>query len=335
MVPFPIATTPVFEAYWTFAAERLAMYERRLAGEPEPWTSDPILRSFRFTNTFRAADRVSQFLIAEVQYGDGRSQSPEEIFFRTLLFKIFNKIETWNRLERALGPLSWQSADLDAISLTLSNLIDRGERIYSAAYIMPPPRFGFIRKHENHIALIRHMMSSGLPKRVATANSLGSVYELLRVQPGLGAFLAFQYAVDLNYSTFLDFSESEFVVAGPGALDGISKCFSDTSCYSAEQIIYMVTDFQKTAFRDRSITFKGLFGRDLQPIDCQNLFCEISKYARVAFPDISGVTKRTRIKQGFTGTGAPLPKPFFPPKWKLDVPDFPTTFRGDRQLQLL
>ena len=79
------------------------MYERRLRGEPEPWTDDPVLASFRFTNTFRAADRVSQYLIRNVIYrGPGE---PDEVLFRILLFKFFNKVETWELLERELGPV--------------------------------------------------------------------------------------------------------------------------------------------------------------------------------------------------------------------------------------
>ena len=110
------------------------MYERRLAGEAAPWTDDPVLRNFRFTNSYRAADRVSQYLIGEVQYGEGRSQAPSELFFRTMLFKLFNKIDTWQRLERVIGPVSWQAADFVAMSRVLSGAIDRGERIYSAAF---------------------------------------------------------------------------------------------------------------------------------------------------------------------------------------------------------
>ena len=42
---------------WRFAAERHRIYLRRITGQPHPWTSDPVLSSYRFTNVFRAADR--------------------------------------------------------------------------------------------------------------------------------------------------------------------------------------------------------------------------------------------------------------------------------------
>ena len=208
-------TTRVYDSYWRFAAERLAVYMRRLFDPTGPWTQDPVIRSYRFTNTYRVADRVSQYLIREVQYREDRSQAPAEVFFRTMLFKIFNKIETWELLERSLGTLSWQAADLDAVSDVLDDAMHRGTTIYSAAYIMPAPRLGKVRKHANHLALLASMMEEGLPARIERARSLAEVYQQLMPWPGLGAFLAFQYTIDLNYSSLLDFSEDEFVVICP------------------------------------------------------------------------------------------------------------------------
>jgi hypothetical protein len=311
--------TIVYDSYWRFAAERLAMYLRRLSTSDGPWTNDRILRAFRFTNSFRAADRVSQYLIAEVQYRADRSQAPAEIFFRTMLFKLFNRIETWELIESELGPISWQSVDLDAVSRVLERAMLNGRPIYSAAYIMPAPRLGKTRKHDNHLALLEAMMDGGLPARIERAESLAAVYELLKPSPGLGAFLAFQYAIDLNYSALLDFDEASFVVAGPGALDGIAKCFVSTGGRSAEDVIYYMTEIQEREFERLGLHFPGLFGRRLQPIDCQNLFCEISKYARVAHPEFAGKSGRTRIKQGYSAGGS-LVQPAFPPRWKLSVP---------------
>ena len=143
----------------------------------------------------------------------------------------------------------------------------------------------------------------------------------LRSYPGIGPFLAFQYAIDLNYAAFLTHEESEFVVAGPGAADGIAKCFTGTGGRSPEDVIYWVYERQEEAFRSAGIKFKPLFGRRLQPIDCQNLFCEISKYARVAHPHVRGLTGRTRIKQIYRQAAEPLPRPMFPPRWGLRIPD--------------
>ena len=267
-----IKSTVVFDTYWEFAAERLAMYYRRLEGSTPPWTTDRILSTYRFTNTYRATDRVTQYLMREVQYKLNRSQAPQEIFFRTLLFKIFNKVETWEALERRHGPLNWSTTDLHSVDATLSTLLQSGLRIYSPAYITPPPRFGAPRKHTNHLRLITKMMDERIYKEIQEASSLESVYFTLLRYPGLGRFLSFQFTIDLNYSDLIHFNEDEFVVAGPGAIDGISKCFVNVNGLSPEDVIHWVTDHQEQEFASRRIEFPGLFGRPLQPIDCQICF---------------------------------------------------------------
>jgi len=333
-----IATTIAYETYWRFATERLAMFYRRRRDPAGPWTSDPILRAYRFTNVFRAADRVSQYLIREIQYRADRSQEPREVCFRTILFKIFNKIETWEALEFAHGPLSWRTVDLDAVDCTLSRLQADGQSIYSAAYIMPAPPLGRARKHSNHLLLIARMMTDRLADRLREAPDLRAVYERMLNYPGLGRFLAFQYVIDLNYSTLLDFDEADFVVAGPGALDGISKCFRSISARSPEQIIQWVTERQEIEFAERGLNFNGLFGRRLQPIDCQNLFCEVSKYTRIAHPEIRGIANRQRIKQTYKRSDRDLPMLSFPARWKLATGEEDKkkcSAAIDRQLELL
>ena len=311
--------TPVFETYWQFAAERQSIFFRRVSDPIGPWTNDPILATYRFTNAYRASDRVSQYLIREVQYHPDRPSTPPELFFRTLLFKLFNRVQTWETLEHQLGPLTWETTDLNVVARTLDELMERGERVYSAAYIMPAPRFGHKRKHANHLALLAQMMDDKLPERVRQAPSLRSVYETLAGYSGIGRFLALQYTIDLNYSTLLTHSEDDFVVAGPGALDGIAKCFPHTKEYDAEAVIYQVCDDQERSFAAARLNFSTLYGRRLKPIDCQNLFCEVSKYARIAHPEHLGLSGRTRIKQSYRRDTRPQPTPMYPPRWDLKV----------------
>jgi len=309
--------SPVFESYWRFAAERQAMYERRLSGEPPPWTDDAVLASFRFTNVFRASDRVSQYLIRNVIYrGD---ESPDEVLFRILLFKLFNKIETWELLEGEFGALSLATFDPGRVDAMLSRARARGRRIYSNAYIIPSVPGWRTPKHAGHLRLAVELAEQGFTERVRATGSLEELFLLLRGVPGLGDFLAYQFAVDVCYSTVVDHDEDDFVVAGPGALDGLSKVFPGMDLRRAAGVIRELTEDQERWFKKFGLGFSGLFGRRLHLIDVQNLFCEISKYARVAHPEHLGVAGRTRIKQTFTALG-PLPTPFFPPKWGLQVP---------------
>ena len=72
----------VLASYWNLAAERQRVYHARLAGEPGPWTDDAIVSQYRFTNAYRAADRVSQDLIRVLYSG---SQDPDDLLLRTYL----------------------------------------------------------------------------------------------------------------------------------------------------------------------------------------------------------------------------------------------------------
>jgi hypothetical protein len=311
-----LGPTPVFDTYWRFAVARQALYEARLQGRAGPWTSDPILRRHRFTNCYRAADRVSQFLISQIIYQG--SQEPDEIMFRTLLFKVFNRIPTWQRLEAAVGEVAWREYAYDQYEQVLSAAFTSGERLYSAAYVIPPPAFGEGRKHANHLRLLELMMSTDVAGKVRSAGSLRGVFEVLRSYPAIGDFLAYQYVIDLNYSPMLAHDEMEFVVPGPGARDGIRKCFGRSADGIEADVIRYMADHQEEHFARLGLHFAGLRGRRLQLIDCQNLFCEVDKYARVAHPDVQGISGRTRIKQSFQPVAEPVPA-WFPPKWGINA----------------
>jgi hypothetical protein len=221
----PARPTVVFDTYWRFAAERQAIFFKRFALSPPPWTDDPIFREHKFTNAYRASDRVSQFLIKHVLYeGD---KSLEEVFFRTILFKLFNKIETWQLLTEKLGPLRYDDYSFDRYDQVLSSAITSGQRIYSAAYIMPSgsKAFGTVRKHRSHLKLLERMMEDEVSYQIAETKNMFAAFKLLRSYPMIGDFLAYQYIIDLNYSTLTNFSEMAFVVPGPGAHGGIHKCF--------------------------------------------------------------------------------------------------------------
>lgn len=314
----PAIPTKVYDTYWHFATERQNVFFARLRDDGRPHTSDSILSRYRFTNAYRVADRVSQYLIQHVI--EGATDDPDDLFFRILLFKTFNKIDTWEWLVRELGEPHWENFEFSLYDRVLTWLGENGQSIYSAAYIMPSggKAFGYHRKHQNHLALIGAMIKDDLPKRIADAKSMKQVFELLCSYPMIGPFLGYQYATDINYSSLTDFSEMEFVIPGPGAKDGIRKCFSNLGGLSEAEIIRLVTERQEDEFAARGLNFRRLGNRPLQLIDCQNLFCEVDKYARVAHPDVQGVSGRTRIKQQYRPNPQQL-KIVLPAKWNVSL----------------
>jgi hypothetical protein len=307
-----------YNTYWKFAVERQNIFFKRLKGVRYPWTTDKILNDHKFTNVYRATDRVSQYLIKNII--NKGNQDPNELFFRILLFKIFNRISTWEFLEAELGQISFKSYSFKRYDKLLSGLLQQKFPIYSSAYIMASGRsaFGHERKHQNHLRLIEVMIKDRVPNKLQACNNMNDAYNLLLSYPTIGEFLAYQYVSDINYSSLTDFSEMEFVKAGPGAKDGILKCFRDFGDYSFEDIIRMVADNQELEFHRLHLTFENLWGRSLQLIDCQNVFCEVDKYSRLAHPEIIGYSNRTRIKQKYKIFNNPPIDFVFPFKWNIN-----------------
>ncbi len=312
-----LLTTVAFASYWRLAAERQRMFFQRVAGEPGPWTTDPVLAEHRFTNAYRASDRVSQYLINHVIYGT--ETDDVSTVLRVLLFKIFNRVDTWEAIEAELGQVDRYTFDPKALNTVLDRRMQEGRRLYSAAYIMPSPKLGEIRKHANHLKLLAGLVRDRTLDRLIEAPSLARLYAQLVDVPSFGPFLAFQFAIDLNYTSVYEFSEMDFVVAGPGAHDGIAKCFEGTNGLSAEEVIRGVTEGASDCLAALGVEFPDLWGRPLQLIDCQNLFCEVGKYARVVHPELAGPSGRTQIKQKFRPDAVRL-EPRYPPKWATQYP---------------
>jgi hypothetical protein len=312
----PLVPTAVYDTYWNFAVKRQAIFFRRIESPVGSFTTDPILARHKFTNAYRASDRVSQFLIRTVI--GGCETDARDIFFRVLLFKLFNKIETWKLLEGRLEAIHWRDYKRERYLRVLDQAMDRGDRVYSAAYIMPAATgFEGRRKHETHLRLLEHMIAEGAAERIQNAPNMRAAFEALRSFPMMGDFLAYQFVTDLNYSELTQFTEMEFVVPGPGARDGIRKCFASFGGLSEADIIRIVAERQDHEFARLGLRFQSLWGRPLQLIDCQNLFCEVDKYARVAHPDIAGISGRTKIKQVFEPNPTPI-EYWYPQKWGLN-----------------
>ncbi|WP_433863023.1 nucleotide kinase domain-containing protein [Sphingobacterium thalpophilum] len=307
----------VLDTYWRFATERQNVFFNRINGT-YPLTDDKILIKHKFTNAYRASDRVSQYLIKNVIYNN-HSLSELDTLLRILLFKIFNKISTWELIEEAIGSINIDNFSFKKVNKVLTEAKQSKETIYSGAYIMTSGRsiFGYEKKHSNHLSLLKKYVTPVLLQKLQNSKSLKGVYNILLDIPTFGPFLAYQYTIDINYSNLINFSEMDFVVPGPGARDGIRKCFTSLGDYSEADIIRWVTERQQSEFERLNLQFKSLWGRPLQLIDCQNLFCETDKYARVAHPEIQGISNRKRIKQIYKSSNDQIDY-FYPPKWRIN-----------------
>lgn len=313
----PTPRPGIYDLYWYFASERQHVFERRLDGQPRPWTDDPILQTYKFCNVFRAADRVSQYMIRDVCY-DETPCSDEDRLFQIVAFRTFSKIETWDTVREYLGHQpTLDDLATGALTKALEHAQAKNGGLYTGAFILCATNaYGQPAKYLNHIELFRHMfLADRLGEKLLKAGSLQEVFELLKSYPLMGNFMAYQTAIDLNYSALINFDENDFTVPGPGALRGMKKVFLDLGDYTPAEAVMWMVERQESEFGRLKLPFHGLFGRPLHAIDCQGLFCETDKYCREAAPELTSA--RTRIKARFEQTPKSI-QLFFPPKWGIN-----------------
>jgi hypothetical protein len=225
--------TTGFDSLWHWVKERHAIYTARREGKKSPWTNDPILELYKFTNVFREIDRESQACIRIANSGRSLG-SFEEQFFRTVLFKTFNLDSTWQLLTAALG----EEPRLDNFDLNryCSILSKSTRRIYSGAYYGAYPQFdsewgaiGLTREksaEKYHLRVVQMMIEQQISAKTLAAQSLDQIAALLQSFRRIGDFKAGQFALDLNYGPHLRLPIDDFVIAGNGARNGVDRCFT-------------------------------------------------------------------------------------------------------------
>lgn len=299
--------------YFYFIQERMNIFWGRYNHQAH-LTDDPILQEYKFTNVYRASDRVSQYLIKNVIYKDLDRYAPEDVLLRILVFKVFNRIETWEYLDEYLD-VRVDTFNVERLSKLLTNR-QKDYPIFSNAYMMAGSHVRYAdisTKHQVWLQMVEDEFIRGRGfEKVLKANSMSEVYNQLRGYPLIGDFLAYQYTIDFNYSPYLNFDEDSFVKAGVGAVRGIKKCFLSFGNSFEDAIYYIHDHFKELQVRYGYTDFRPLPGRKPKLIDLQNCFCETDKYLRAKMPELK--VGNVRIKQHYKPTKETI-NFYFPDKW--------------------
>lgn len=305
----------VYDLYWYFAYERQNIFWKKINGENAPWTNDKILQEYKFCNSYRVNDRVSQYLLKNVIY-NGKKYSNEDMLFRILLFKLFNKESTWELLINNFEDVTLKTFSMEEYSKVLEEAILNGVKIYNDAYISCANKaFGYDRKHDNHLALLNKMFKEDrIQEKIIKCKTMEEAFNIIKSYSLIGNFMSYQLVTDINYSEVVDWKEDEFTVVGPGSRRGIKKCFIDKGNMTDEDIIKYMYKHQDIEFKRLNLEFKRISNRPLQLIDCQNIFCELDKYCREAIPNLK--SNRTKIKKHYVPKIEKI-NYIYPKKWKI------------------
>ena len=79
--------------FWGFVVERDLVWQRREAGYPPPWTNDPFIGKFWFTNVHRDRDVGTRWIVDRVT-----SQPPPtivDVLFQLVCYRSLNRLSTY------------------------------------------------------------------------------------------------------------------------------------------------------------------------------------------------------------------------------------------------
>src|SRR5579859_5595828 len=117
------------EEFYAFMRKREGIRLARAAGKPAPWTDDPILRKYSFTNVKREHDRTSR-LLREEFYSPNSGDTKERILLNCATARYFGTIE----MARAIG---WQKSwNPERVRKIAQRRADAGERVFTGAYVI-------------------------------------------------------------------------------------------------------------------------------------------------------------------------------------------------------
>ena len=264
---------------------------------PAPWTDNPIIQEFRFTNVRREHDKETRWVIENVC---NSPMSIENKWMNIILFRMVNKSETCKNFM----PIDFSNVDWQKIVYYVSKLDPEYSVFTSAFYTSGLKRISaekcghitaFKDKEQGVPPLIsviqycQELYDAGeLIYAIGQCVNAQQVFQALQSVPGIGYFLAYQIFVDMTYCPESLWSENEFVVAGPGARRGLDLVFSDRDGMTYEEALFWLRDnWQSICDWLRLPWNPDEIFVDLEPEDrymnvmsLQNCHCEISKYIR-------------------------------------------------------
>lgn len=292
---------PTFlDLFWQLLTERMKVYWRREAGDPPPWTNDPILRNEFITNVYRELDPGTTYLQNRVLHDETLDDGTK--VFNIMIYRLLgSKVEFHEHLD-IYDPVSFNGTEFaDACKAVEENqrIGPFGEAYRTAAY----SDMGSKEKIVN-VGLLLEQLAEGIPQLlqdIQSANTLEQVFRVLESTRGFGEFLAYQIMVDLMYPApfepLIPHDENEWAMAGPGARRGIWQMLTPGMKPSSMlEVMTWLRDHQHEEFERLGLDFPFLLDMDDNPIpislcNIQASLCEYYKYARIWKGEAKAVRK--------------------------------------------
>jgi hypothetical protein len=267
------------EDFFGFINERHRVFLKKEAGEPKPWTDDPVLQEFKFTNAFRELDRGTIALRDMIKRSEYKGDAGL-LAWNIIWYRLFN-LDT-----HATDP--GFCVDPSHLAARLRRKRIYGEKIFTAAH-MTVGKAG-ISKLEFMIPSCERLYEDrqSIVDECRESRNLMAVWKSLQKYMGIGAFIAYEIVTDFRWydSLLSDANDIMFWVnTGPGCRRGLRRLGLAENVRS----IRMLWELAPDHLADHVVSHHSKFteARGLQTIwppfelrEVEHSLCEFDKWCR-------------------------------------------------------
>lgn len=257
--------------YWM--EERQRIYLKRQAGEPFPWTEDPILQHYKFCCTYREQDRVTRWIRENWREPFALDKN---LWFAMALARHIN----WPDSLEAVGyPKRWCP---DKVVMALRKRRQAGQKVYTSAYLLGQARECQDRPEYTVYRVLDPLFQATRRERPpwCSACKLKTAVEYLSSFYGFGSFLAYEVVTDLRHTWYLRSAHDimSWANIGPGARRGLNRLYGRNLRQSGTQsdLLDQLLTVMDWVVANRNADILPT----IEPRDIEHSCCEMDKYIR-------------------------------------------------------
>lgn len=274
------------QRFFDFVTERHAIYLRRARGDPWPWTNDPILQAYKFTNIFRELDTGTVHCRKMIREPYANH---EELFFNVASYRLYNNIET----QKEIGFVEHYNP-IEVMELMYRRQArGRGERVFTGAHMITGT-LGGDKIYQVFYVCLGNLWDNRRLLEPKPGDTLEIAFNRLnKHNPGYGPFITYEVITDLRHTRYLQDATDIYTWAnpGPGAQRGINRLLGNVVRTKSHNVLIAEERSKypkKTEYLEymrlllalsRSFTPKWV--PDMEMRDIEHSLCEFDKYERV------------------------------------------------------
>lgn len=259
----------ILQNYVDTALERHRIYVKKEAGLPKPWTGDKVYQQFFFCNLFRQYDKCSKWIIDNVV--------PYERWDMIILYRFISTYELFEEIKA-----NCKLDDFKGIQKFLGAKRDRGESLFDGCFLRNPRIQGGWTETYNVPFYVTDLLREDADnlKYVIGLNSIEQLVHYLKQFPGIGGFMGYEYACDMEYTSWFNPTDKyTWANMGPGAMRGMSLIMHGVPGKKMTQSEWLIGARELFKILKQEVN-KHFPNEDVSMREVEHWLCEYQKYRK-------------------------------------------------------